>query len=257
MSEYIPGPVTILSWLRTGLFYLYAALITLIVGLIGLPGTLINAENAHRTGTRWLRLLMWGIRVILGIKIEYRGTMPAGDMLIAAKHQSFLDILAIAYACPRRAFVMKREVMRVPVMGWFARKVGSIPIDRSRGKDAMRQIGVEVRAAQARPDGLGQLIFYPEGTRTAPGQSKPYKQGVAVIQQETGLPIIPVAVNCGMFWPKSGYPIRTGTTVIEFLPAIAAGDPPDQVLAQLSGGIEPASLRLYHEAGGKDGLAQN
>lgn len=251
MSDHHPRPVTALTWVRTALYYLYAATGTLLIGLIGLPRTLLDETHAERVATRWLRMMMGGARVICGVRVEFRGTPPAGDMLIAAKHQSFLDILAIAQASPRRAFVMKREVMRVPVMGWFARKVGSIPIDRARGKDAMRQIAAEVAAAQSSPRGLGQLIFYPEGTRTAPGTSAPYKPGVALIQRATGLPIMPAAVNCGMFWPKRGFPIRSGTAVVEFLPVIPAGDRAEAVLTQLNEQIEGASLRLFDEAGGK------
>ncbi|MDS9466263.1 lysophospholipid acyltransferase family protein [Paracoccus sp. MBLB3053] len=257
MNPYEPRPASILDWLRTGVFYIYAVLITSVIGLIGLPGTWIDASNAKRTGSRWLRFMLGGARVIAGIRVEFRGTLPAGDALIAAKHQSFLDILAIASACPDRAFVMKREVMRVPIMGWFARKVGCIPIDRARGKDAMRQIISEVESARSTPDGLGQLIFYPEGTRTKPGTTVPYKPGVAIIQRATGLPVIPVAVNCGMFWPKRGYPIRRGTCVVEFLPGMAAGKSSDEVLRELAQQIEGASTRLFQLAGGKESLAEN
>ncbi|MDT1060273.1 lysophospholipid acyltransferase family protein [Paracoccus sp. CPCC 101403] len=252
---YRPRPASAIDWLRTGAFYLYAAVMTLLVGLVGLPGTLIDGANAQRTATRWLRLMMGGARVIAGIRVEYRGTPPAGDLLVAAKHQSFLDILAIAQACPRRAFVMKREVLNVPVMGWFARKVGSIPIDRARGSEAMRQITTGVAAARAKPQGLGQLIFYPEGTRTRPGSSAPYKPGVALVQHSTGLPIIPVAVNCGLFWPKRGFPIRPGVAVVEFLPAITADTSVEAAMAQLTDRIETASLRLFNEAGGAAALA--
>ena len=107
----------------------------------------------------------------------------------------------------------------------------------------------------ASPDGLGQLVFYPEGTRTKPGTSLPYKHGVGSIQRATGLPIVPVAVNCGMFWPKRGFPIRGGTAVIEFLPVLPAGERAGAVMETLFQQIEPASLRLYE---GKviDGRAQ-
>ncbi|MTH78964.1 lysophospholipid acyltransferase family protein [Paracoccus aestuariivivens] len=257
MSPYEPRPASMLDWLRTGIYYIYAVIVTALIGLIGLPGTLINPAHAHWVGERWLSLMLGGARIISGVKVEYRGTPPVEDMLIAAKHQSFLDILAIAKACPRRAFVMKREVMNVPVMGWFARKVGCIPIDRSRGKDAMRQIIAEVKTAHESPRGLGHLIFYPEGTRTKPGTTVPYKQGVAVIQRETGLPIMPVAVNCGMFWPKRGFPIRRGTAIVEFLPAISAPQRSERVLPLLAERIEGTSMRLFNEAGGQSALAEN
>ncbi|WP_347267158.1 lysophospholipid acyltransferase family protein [Paracoccus sp. (in: a-proteobacteria)] len=249
MDRYHPRPTSALDWLRVAIYYLYIALATVVLGLWGLPQALRGRKAAQRVATVWLRQMMGAARLILGVSVEVRGTPPAGDCLIAAKHQSFLDILALAQACPGRAFVMKREVMRVPIMGWFARQVGSIPIDRARGKDAMKQIAAEVAAAHARPEGLGQLIFYPEGTRTRPGQTVPYKHGVGSIQRLTGLPIVPVAVNCGLFWPKRGYPIRRGTAIIEFLPPMLPGPRASEVMETLAERIEGASDRLLDEAG--------
>ena len=244
MASRRPGRGGALAWARTLAYYLYIALATLVLGLWGLPQGLRGRAAANRVATVWLRQMLGAARVILGVRVEYRGAPPVGDVLIAAKHQSFLDILALAQACPRRAFVMKREVLNVPIMGWFARKVGCIPIDRTRGKDALRQITAEVEAARRSPEGLGQLIVYPEGTRTLPGHSLPYKPGVAIIQRATGLPIVPVAADCGLFWPKRGFPIRPGVAVVQFLEPV----PPGQR-------IEPASLALYHEAGGEAALA--
>ena len=193
MNRYHPRPPSILDWPRTLIYYLYIALATIVLGLWGLPQGLRGRAQANHVATVWLGQMMGAARVILGLRVELRGTPPAGDCLIAAKHQSFLDILALAQACPRRAFVMKRAVLNVPIMGWFARKVGCIPIDRAKGKEALKQIIGEVETAMASPDGLGQLVFYPEGTRTKPGTSLPYKHGVGSIQRATGLPIVPVA----------------------------------------------------------------
>lgn len=249
-----PGRASPLDWLRTGIYYFYIAVATLVLGLVGLPLGLAGRSSANRVATIWLGQMLGAARIILGLRVEYRGALPAGDLLIAAKHQSFLDILALARACPRRAFVMKREVLNVPIMGWFARRVGCIPIDRARGREAMRQIIDEVDAARQTPDGLGQLIFYPEGTRTRPGEKAPYKHGVTLVQRATGLPIVPVAVNCGMFWPRRGFPIRPGTAVVEFLPAIPVGMRAEPLLAELEARIEPASMALFHEAGGPEAL---
>jgi len=145
--------------------------------------------------------------------------------------------------------VMKREVLRVPVMGAYARAVGCIPIDRSRGGEALARIAGEVEAAMARPEGLGQLIIYPEGTRTLPGERRRYKQGIAVLATATGLPVVPVAVNCGLYFPKSGAPIRSGRSVIEFLEPLPPGLRGEALLAELQARIEPASDRLMAEAG--------
>lgn len=245
-----PGPLGPFAWVRTALFYVHIALATLVLGIWGLPQVLIDRRRSWRVATVWLRYLIWCARIHLGLSYEVRGTPPTGDCIIASKHQSFWDILVIAHLLPRRAFIMKREVMRVPIMGAYAKAVGCIPIDRSRGAEAMALIVSEIKARIASPDGLGQLIIYPEGTRTLPGERRRYKHGVAIIGAETGLPVIPVAVNVGLFWPRRGIPIRSGRPVVEFLPALPPGLDVPQMLAELEARIEPASDALLAEAGG-------
>ncbi|MRX49130.1 1-acyl-sn-glycerol-3-phosphate acyltransferase [Paracoccus sp. S-4012] len=249
MSAVPPGPLGPLTWLRTILFYIHIALATLVIGLWGLPRVLRDRRHANRVATVWLRYLLRCARWHLGLTCEVRGRVPGGDCLVAAKHQSFWDILCLAHALPERAFIMKREVLRVPVMGAYARAIGSIPIDRSRGGEAMTRIGAEVRAAMARPEGLGQLIIYPEGTRTRPGERRRYKHGVASLAGATGLPVVPVAVNVGLFWSRKGFPIRSGRSVIEFLDPLPPELRGEAVTAALQARIEPASDRLMAEAG--------
>ncbi|CAM3385677.1 1-acyl-sn-glycerol-3-phosphate acyltransferase [Paracoccus nototheniae] len=243
-----PAPLTVWQYLRNVLFYVHIAIATLVIGLAGLPALRRGREGANRIATRWIGHMVWSARVYLGLTCEIRGTPPTEDCIVAAKHQSFWDILIIAHAVPRRAFIMKREVMRVPVMGWYAWKTGCIPIDRGRGRDAMAAISTTINARMA-GEGLGQLIIYPEGTRTLPGQRRPYKQGVATIRSGTGLPVVPVAVNTGMFWPRSGWGIRSGRAVVEFLPVIGPDVPSEGLLPRLEAEIETHSDRLMAEAG--------
>lgn len=245
----VPGPLTAGQYLQNALYYLHVAAATVVIGLSGLPALMRHGrEGANRVATRWIGYMLWAARLHLGVACEVRGTPPTGDCIVAAKHQSFLDILAIAQACPRRAFVMKREVMRVPVMGWYAWKTGCIPIDRGRGRDAMRAISAEINDRLS-GDGLGQLIIYPEGTRTRPGQRRPFKHGVGTIRAATGLPVVPVAVNTGLFWPREGWGIRPGRAVVEFLPAVPASVPAEGFLPRLEAEIESHSDRLMAEAG--------
>lgn len=243
-----PGRLPTLWWLRSASYYVHVGLATLVLGLWGLPKAMVQGRRgAQRVATVWIGHMLRAARWHFGLSVELRGTPPSGDCIVAAKHQSFLDILAIAQACPERAFVMKKEIMRVPIMGWFAREVGSIPIDRSRGRDARSAIVEAVRAAL--PRGLGQLIIYPEGTRTAPGQRRPWKAGVVTLVQETGLPCQPVATNAGMFWPKDGLRIRPGVAVIEFLPQITSRQDEGRLLVALQNQVEAASDALMAEAG--------
>lgn len=251
-NRYRPGAAGWLAGLRTVVFYVWIVLVTLVMGIVWLPIVMMRPSAAHRLGTAWPGQLLAAARIILGVRVEVRGTPPTGDCIVAAKHQSFLDILAIAHAVPQCAFIMKRELLAVPIMGFYARKLGSIPIDRSRGSEAMQQIVDEIAMAQDRPEGLGQLIIYPEGTRTKPGQKVKYKHGVGVIYVQTGLDIAPVGVNAGLFWPKRGFPIRPGTAIVEFLPMIPSGLSHLGVMRKLPLVIEASSDRLLAEAGGVD-----
>ena len=243
-----PGPLTALQYAQNALYYLHVGIATLVIGLSGLPALRHGRRGANGVATRWVGYMMWAARLHLGVTVEVRGTPPTGDCIVAAKHQCFLDILAIAQATPRRNFIMKREVMRVPVMGWYAWKVGCIPIDRGRGRDAMRAIIDQIRQ-RMQGEGLGQLIIYPEGTRTRPGVRVPYKHGVATIREATGLPVVPVAVNTGLFWPRKGWGIRPGRAVVEFLPTIPPDVPAEGFVARLEAEIESHSDRLMAEAG--------
>ncbi|MDN5569251.1 MAG: 1-acyl-sn-glycerol-3-phosphate acyltransferase [Paracoccus sp. (in: a-proteobacteria)] len=244
----VPAPLGPWQYVQNALFYVHVALATVVIGLIGLPQMRHGRAGANRVATRWIGYMIWAARLHMGLTCDVRGTPPTEDCIVAAKHQSFWDILVIAHAVPRRAFIMKREVMRVPVMGWYAWKTGCIPIDRGRGRDAMGMISAQINQRMA-GDGVGQLIIYPEGTRTLPGQHKPYKHGVASIRAGTGLPVVPVAVNAGMFWPRKGWGIHRGRAVVEFLPVIPADVPHAGFMTRLEAEIETASDRLMAEAG--------
>ncbi len=245
-----PGGLGPWQYLQNVLFYVHAALATLAIGLVGLPWVATRGRRAaNAVATRWIGYMLWAARLHLGVTCEVRGMPPRGDCIVAAKHQCFLDILVIAHALPRRAFIMKREVMRVPVMGWYAWKVGCIPIDRSRGRDAVRAIAREIAARHESDDGLGQLIIYPQGTRTRPGEQRDYKHGVGTMRAASQLPVVPVAVNTGLFWPRKGWGIRPGRAVVEFLPAIGPDMPQQAFMPRLQAEIETRSDRLMAEAG--------
>lgn len=244
-----PGKITVFSYIRTYCYYVHIGLATALIGIWGVVQVMRHGYlGAHRTCDVWAQHLLDAARWYLGLTYELRGTPPTGNCLIGAKHQSFYDILIIARHVPRRCFIMKKQVMHVPIMGYFAMKAGCIPIDRSRGHEAM---AVMLRDAQKMHDerGLGQLIVYPEGTRTRPGEKRKYKYGVAGLQEALNLPCVPAATNVGLFWNKKGMPIRSGHAVVEFLPVIEPGMKHAEMLAQLEHDVEARSDALMAEAG--------
>jgi len=248
--DYHPGKITWFSHVRTAVFYVYIALATLVLGTWGVIFKVPKGRmGANRVAEVWSGHLLAAARVLLGLRYEVRGELPSGDCLIGAKHQSFFDILILANLAPQRAFIMKKQILNVPIMGWFAYKAGCIPIDRSRGSEAMKVMVEGVRAAMAR--GLGQLIVYPEGTRTAPGSKRRYKQGIGVLAADTGLRVVPVATNVGLFWDKRGWPIKSGVGILEILPVIEPGLSAQGVVTRLEEQVEGASDALMAEAGFK------
>lgn len=244
-----PGPVTWDAYPRSVLYYVHIALATLVLGLWGVFFQVLPRGRAgvHRVADVWTTHLLGMARFYCGITYEVRGTPPTMDCLIGAKHQSFFDILIIANRAPQRSFIMKKQILHVPILGWFALKAGCIPIDRSRGSEALSKMVEETKIAQQQ--GLGQLIVYPEGTRTRPGEKRRYKQGIGVLYDAAGLPVAPVATNVGLFWSKRGFPILPGHGVVEYLPLIEPGLSAQELVRTLEERVEAASDALMAEAG--------
>ena len=187
---------------------------------------------------------------MVGIKTEYRGEIPQGDVLIAAKHQSFFDILMIYAAIPRGKFIMKKELVWTPFVGWYAWMIGCVPVDRGKRGAAIK--GMLEQAKDARFAG-GQLVIFAQGTRVAAGAKKPYKIGAGALYAELGLPCVPAATNVGVFWPRHAILRKPGLAVVEFLPPIAPGMAMGDYMKVIEAQIETASDKLMAEAGLKIG----
>ena len=200
---------------------------------------------ACKTFCRWT---IFSLRLLTGLKSEVRGTPPTAEALIAAKHQSFLDIILIFNAVPAGKFIMKRELMFTPFLGQYALRIGCVPVDRGKRGAAIARMKADVAAGAAEP---GQLIIYPQGTRVAPGDKKPYKVGTGLLYDQLSQPCYPVAANVGLFWPKRGILRKPGLAVVEFLPPIAPGLPVAEFMAQLETRVESRSDSLMAEAGFK------
>lgn len=188
---------------------------------------------------------------ILGLTYEIRGqeNLPAsGSFFVAAKHQSAYETLKLHILFKDPAIVLKRELFKIPLWGWYLKKSDVIAIDRSSPKAAIRSIqdGAKRMAAQGRP-----IVIFPQGTRVAPRTTsidKPYKIGIVRMQEATDLPIIPLALNTGYFWPRSGWLKRPGKVVFEFLPPINRQENAADTLRQIEQQLEDRSNALVKEA---------
>ena len=193
----------------------------------------------------WGRFVCFGLRWICGVKIEVRGTAPIGAALIAAKHQSMLDICGPFTLLPDTCFVMKKELLRIPLFGLYAMKCRMIWLDRSGHSAALRKL---VTDTQDRMQDDRQVVIFPEGTRTPPGQAGHYQPGIAALYRDLGLPCIPCATNSGVHWQgKGGFMRWPGTVVFEYLEPIPAGLKRGEFMKQLEERIEAASNALLAE----------
>lgn len=234
-----------IQWLRSLIFNGAMYLVMPIVGIIYLPWAIASPKGAIAACHKYSSVVLWMARWMIGLKIEYRGTPPTSEVMVAAKHQSFLDVLAIYDAVPRGKFIMKSILKWAPVIGWFGLRIGCVPVDRGKRGAAITKMLADVKAGEAFP---GQLIIYPQGTRTAPGEHRPYKKGTGALYRELNQPCFPVATNIGVFWPKRGVYRKPGTAVVEFLDPIAPGLPPIDFMIKLETMIETASNKLNAEA---------
>lgn len=217
-----------------------------VIAILYLPWAIWSRDGAFAACKAWCRLVRRTARAVVGIETEVRGTPPTGEVLIAAKHQSFLDIILIFGAVPRGKFIMKKELVWAPVLGQYALRIGCVPVDRGRRGQAIRKMLLDVAAGRQEP---GQLIIYPQGTRVAPGVKAPYKAGTAALYGELGQTCVPVACNVGLFWPRKGFRLRPGRAVVEFLAPLPPELPSAEFLRRLESEVEPASDRLMAEAG--------
>lgn len=224
-------------------FYINTA-VFLIVGsplLFGPRSWAMMGLKAHA------RASLWWLKVIVGTRLEVRGLdkIPPGPVLIAAKHQSAWDTFALIPLLKDPALIMKAELMRIPLYGWFSRKFGMIPIRRETGPSALREM---VREARARVDAGREVLVFPEGTRRAPGAPPDYKSGLALLYDGLKIPCVPLALNSGLFWPRRQFMRYPGTIVVEFLDPIPPGIPRAQFKPMLENSIETACTRLIEEA---------
>ncbi|MFP4328894.1 MAG: lysophospholipid acyltransferase family protein [Paracoccaceae bacterium] len=239
-----------LQWLRSLLFVGQIYAMMALMAVVFTPWALLDRRGAYAAVRSWCRWVRWSARWMVGLRSEVRGEVPRGEVLIAAKHQSFLDIILIVSEVPRPKFIMKRELKWAPILGWYALRIGCVPVDRGRRAQAMRQMVRAVKEGTVPP---GQLIIYPQGTRVAPGVARPYKIGTAVLYSETGQDCVPAATNVGLFWPRHGILRKPGLAVVEFLPPIPAGLDNAAFMAELERVVETRSNALMAEAGSRAG----
>lgn len=233
-------------YLMSLIFIIQMYLMMVILALVYVIPAIISRNGALAGIHAYCRWVRFSARVLCGLTSEIRGQVPSGEVLIAAKHQSFFDIILICSVTPRPRFIMKKELKWAPILGWFALRIGCVPVDRGKKGRAIAEMK---QAVANNPAGPGQLIIYPQGTRVAPEVVMPYKVGAGLLYQQLGQPCVPAATNVGIFWPRHGILRKPGVAVVEFLPVIAPGLGVAEFTATLERVVESNSDRLMAEAG--------
>ncbi|KQT44404.1 hypothetical protein ASG43_13700 [Aureimonas sp. Leaf454] len=226
------------------LFYSFMALYLIVF----LPIFAVSSVDfAWKITRAWARLSLRLLRVVVGTRAEFTGKehLPRGPAIITPKHQSYWETLALVPELKRPAFILKKELMSIPLFGWYARRLGMIPVDRSRRGASLSSM--LVGAKRAAEEGR-HIVIFPEGTRTQPGEKAEYKHGAFFLYAQLGLPVVPAGLNSGLYWPKKSGPYRPGTVRVAFQPAIEPGLERAEFVERLKIGIEESSVELLRQA---------
>lgn len=239
-----------MTFLGSVLFNIWFFGLTALLLVLSLPTHLMARRWSCLVGKAWMRGLTWGLATFCGLRYELRGRVELLRQpgLFAAKHQSAWDTMIFHTLCPDPAYVMKKELLSVPLYGWLAKRQGNIPVDRKGGAAALKKMLEEAQAAIAAGR---QIVIFPQGTRVAPGAGAadwPYHPGVAGLYARLGVGCVPVALNSGVFWGRRSFVKRAGTIVVEVLDPIPPGMSRAAFMRELEQRVEAASARLEAEA---------
>ncbi|GHT83913.1 1-acyl-sn-glycerol-3-phosphate acyltransferase [Betaproteobacteria bacterium] len=240
-----------MNLLRSLIFTVLAVFITAFFALLGMLCFWARPMLRHRLVTGWVPTMMWTVRHVLGIRYRVIGqeNIPAGPAVILSKHQSAWETIALQQIFPPLCYVLKRELLWIPFLGWGLAAIPSIAINRSAGQNALSQV---VEKGRKRLEMGLWVALFPEGTRVSPGESGRYKPGGAILAKRAGAVVVPVAHNAGEFWRKNAFIRRPGEIVVSIGPIIEVkGIKADEINTRARDWIEGEMRRLFpqHYAG--------
>lgn len=235
-----------MTMLRSALFAAGFVTATALLVFLLSPALFASRRTARRAGAVWGRVTIFLLRTLAGIRHKVRGSLPPPGTIVAAKHQSAWETFVLAALLPDPVYVVKRELLSIPGVGWYFRRAGQIAVDRRGGASALRRM---VEGAKVALENGAQVVVFPEGTRTAPGERRPYHPGIAALYRETGAAVVPVALNSGRHWSRRGFRMRPGTVRLEFLEPIPPGMDRRAFMACLEDRIEQACRGIEADAG--------
>jgi len=237
----------VIIFIRALLFNVIFYLSSIAIGIVVFPFIVLPPAFMRWAGAQWSGYVIWLLKVIVGAQWEVRGEdlIPDGPIIFGIKHQSAWDTLFFPAYLGDPAMICKKELRLIPFYGWFAWRAGAIWVDREGGASALR--GLIRGAVDALKHGRS-VVMFPQGTRILPGETLPYQPGIIALYSSAGVPVVPVALNSGMYWPKRAFNKQPGTIIVEFLDPIPPGLDRAAFLVTLSERVEAATARLEAEA---------
>ena len=228
-------------YLRSLIFNILFYGTTVVMAILVLPALLLPAHVIRAAARLWGWLTVKALRVACGTH-RLSGDLQAGSQVIyAAKHQSAWETVVLALLLHTPVFVLKRELLRLPLLGWYFSKAGCIAVDRSAGMRALRKLRDDAVTAAS---GGRSILIFPQGTRVAPGVEHRYEIGVFALYEATGLPVVPVALNSGHVWGRNSWLKRPGRIDVEFLAPIEPGLSRRDFMERLEAAIETRMAEL-------------
>ena len=237
-------------WLRSLAFQTAFYAWTACLGLLTLPVLLLPRPAVLGVARLWIDGTFWLLSNVAGLTYEVRGEAHRADgpAIYALKHQSAWDTLVLLRLFRDPAIVIKGQLVWMPIVGWYLTRLGMISIDRRAGPRTLRRM---VRIAGERLAAGRDIVVFPEGTRTAPGERPPYRPGIAALYAALDVPVVPVALNSGLYWGRREFAKRPGRIVVSVLPPVAPGLERRRFMDRLRDLIESQTARLYEEAEGE------
>ena len=230
-------------FLRSLIFNIILILSIVLIGLLSLPMLLGPRAGVAFIRDVWIKLIIGVLRVVVGLRHEVNGLehLPKQNISIASKHQSAWETLALHLIFKDPAIILKKELLKLPILGWFISKVGMVPINRSGGGSALKSM---IEVAKRWSDSGRPIIIFPQGTRVGVDEKLRYHPGVFAIYKALDLPVVPVALNSGVFWPKQSFTKQAGTIKLEVLEPIPPGLGRKEFMDLLEMKIEKTSRNL-------------
>ena len=240
-------------FLRSALYQLLFLPWTLLLCVGFLPLLAVAPRRTvQHAAALWLEGALWLQKTVLGLSFEVRGgeNLPTSGAIVAAKHQSAWETMVFHRLLGDPAFVLKKELLKLPFIGWYMRRTEQIAIDRSAGGAALKLMleGSRRAVAQGR-----SLVIFPEGHRQPAGMTGRYHSGVYKLYEALDVPVVPIALNSGLFWPRNAFLRHPGRITLQVLPAIPPGLPREDFMHRLQDTIETHTRALESEAGGVGG----